>query len=625
MISGNKTLYKALAGVSVLALIACSEPAVEDDTTTDAAETATEETREAAGEPTVEEAEAFVADAEAKLAEMSERASVIAWTYSTDITPEHEQAYADIDAASTKLSVDLANGTKRFQDLDLPPVLQRKMNILRGGITIPAPSRDGAAQELAQLNTALSSAYSTGKIQFEGETVPQAETELLMRNLTDPAKLEEVWTKWREQAKPSRDEYAQMVELANAGARELGFDDVGQMWRSGYDMDADAFAAEVDRLWGQVRPLYENLQCHVKYKLNEEYGDEIVPLDQPIRADLLGNMWAQQWGSTYPRVKPETPATMTSIDLDALLVEADYTPVSMTETAEEFFTSLGFAPLPETFWERSQFVQPEDREVVCHASAWDLDNREDLRIKMCMTVGAEDFRTVHHELGHNFYQRAYMDQPHLFKNGANDGFHEAIGDMIALSITPEYMQQIGLLDDVPGTEGDLELLMQQALEKVAFLPFGLLVDKWRWQVFAGELTPETYNQGWWDLREEYQGIRPPNERPADAFDPGSKYHVPNNVPYMRYFLAHILQFQFYKAACDQVGWEGPLHRCSFYGSEEVGERFNAMMEMGQSQPWPDTLEMFTGTREMDGSAVIAYFAPLNEWLEEQNADRTCGW
>ncbi len=619
--TSTKLLTGALAGASLLVLAACEEK-TEAVKETAAPEVSAEP---ADAGPTTDDVKTFILEAEMELDRMFTRSSEINWQYATDITPEHEAAVAEDGAILTAKMVELANATKKFQGVDLPPALQRKVNILRGGITIPAPSTEGAAVELSNINTRLSSAYSTGKINFEGAEVPQNQTELLMRDLKDPAKLEEVWTKWRENAKVTKADYARMVEIANEGARELGYKDVGDMWRSGYDMDADAFAAETDRLWGQVEPLYKNLQCHVKYKLNEQYGDDVVPLDKPIRADILGNMWAQQWGPLYDNVKPEGASDENSVDLDALLEGKGYTPIKMVETGENFFSSLGFEPLPDTFWERSQFVKPEDREVVCHASAWDIDNREDIRIKMCINVDGEDFRTIHHELGHNYYQRAYKDQPLLFKSGAHDGFHEAIGDMIALSITPEYMKQIGLLEEVPGAEGDLPLLMQQALEKIAFLPFGLLVDKWRWQVFSGELTPDTYNDGWWALREQYQGIRPPNERPADAFDPGSKYHVPNNVPYTRYFLAHILQFQFYKAACDQIGWDGPLHRCSFYGAAEMGEKFNAMMEMGQSQPWPDTLELFTGTREMDGSAIISYFQPLMDYLEEENQDRQCGW
>ncbi|HEX7236931.1 MAG TPA: M2 family metallopeptidase, partial [Gammaproteobacteria bacterium] len=407
------------------------------------------------------------------------------------------------------------------------------------------------------------------------------------------------------------------------GAKELGFADVGALWRAGYDMPPDDFTVEVDRLWSQVKPLYDDLHCYVRGKLNEKYGDDVVPLDKPIRADLLGNMWAQSWGELYDFIAPADADT--GIDLNRLLVEEKYDPIKIVKTGEAFFSSLGFEPLPETFWERSQIVKPEGREVICHASAWDLDARDDVRIKMCAVVGAEDFRTVHHELGHNYYQRAYKDLPNIFRGGANDGFHEAIGDTITLSITPEYLRQIGLIDTVPDASKDIGLLLQQALDGVAFLPFGLLIDKWRWEVFSGELKPEQYNTGWWALREQYQGVRPPNERAADAFDPGAKYHIPGNTPYMRYFLARILQYQFYKAACQQAGWEGPLHRCSFYGSKEVGARFNAMLEMGQSKPWQDALEAFTGERQMDGSAILAYYAPLSAWLKQQNAGKTCGW
>ncbi|MBB5517647.1 M2 family metallopeptidase [Amphiplicatus metriothermophilus] len=576
-----------------------------------------------AGPATVEDARAFIDRVEKTYAELNEAAARTYWVQATYINYDTNWLATQMSEKLTQVAVDFANETKRFDGLDLPADLKRKMDMVRAGITLPAPTAEGAAGELAEITTRLSAVYSTGKIEFEGETVPQDETEVLMRTLRDPAKLAEVWTKWREVAKAMKADYVRLVEIANEGARELGFSDVGEMWRSGYDMEPDAFAEEVDRLWGQVKPLYDELHCHVRAKLNERYGDAVVPLDQPIRADLLGNMWAQSWAPLADIVAPEGAGE--PIDLDALLVEKGYTPEKMTRTAEAFFASLGFEPLPETFWERSQIVKPEGREVVCHASAWNLDDKDDLRIKMCTKVNAEDFRTLHHELGHNFYQRAYKEQSTLHRAGAHDGFHEAIGDMIALSITPEYLKQIGLIEEVPDADADLGLLMSRALDKIAFLPFGLVVDKWRWQAFSGALSPDQYNDGWWALRTQYQGIRPPAERGADAFDPGSKYHVPNNVPYMRYFLAHILQFQFYKAACDQIGWEGPLHRCSFYGSKEVGEKFKAMLEMGASRPWPEALEAFTGSRQMDGSAVVEYFAPLMDWLKEQNADRQCGW
>jgi peptidyl-dipeptidase A len=436
-----------------------------------------------------------------------------------------------------------------------------------------------------------------------------------------------MWTSWHTNVgAPMRQDYTRLVEIANQGATELGYKDVGALWRSKYDMPPDEFAALNDKLWSQVKPLYDQLHCYTRAKLNDKYGDAVQSKAGPIRADLLGNMWAQEWGNIYDIVAPKGAGDI-GYNLTDLLKQKKYTPEKIVRTGEQFFSSLGFAPLPESFWKRSMIIKPADREVVCHASAWNVDNVDDLRIKMCTKVNADDFVTVHHELGHNYYQRAYNKQPFLYLDSANDGFHEAIGDMIALSVTPEYLVQIGLLDKsrVPSADKDIGLLLNQAMDKVAFLPFGLLVDRWRWGVFNGEITPANYNQAWNQLRREYQGITPPVERTEAQFDPGAKYHVPASVPYTRYFLARILQFQFYKAACDQAGWKGPLHRCSFYGNKEVGRRLNAMLEMGASKPWPDALEAFTGTREMSGEAMIEYFRPLMSWLEQQNRGRRCGW
>jgi len=600
------------SALSVLLLVGCSGP--EKPPTPASAATSS---------PTAADAAAFVAKAEEEFHALDEEAARTAWVYNTYINYDTEWLAAQMDERRTELGVRYAAEARKYDGVVVPDDQRRKLDFLKRGVRLPAPQRPGAAKELAQITTRLSSRYSTGKIEFDGRTVSQSETEVLMRTLTDPAKLAEVWTQWHDTAAAQRADYARMVEIANEGAKDLGFADVGVLWRSNYDMTPDAFAAEVDRLWGQVKPLYDSLHCYVRAELNKKYGDAVVPLDRPIRADLLGNMWAQEWGPIYPRVAPA--GADAGIDLTKRLTAAKYDAKQMVKTGERFYTSLGFAPLPQTFWERSLIVKPADREVVCHASAWDVDDQDDLRIKMCTTVSEEDFRVVHHELGHNFYQRAYKNQPPLFRGGANDGFHEAIGDMVALSITPEYLKQIGLIDTVPDASKDVGLLLRRALDSVAFLPFGLLVDKWRWQVFAGELTPATYNDGWWKLRTQYQGVRAPAERPAEAFDAAAKFHVPDNTPYMRYFLARILQFQFYKAACEQIGWKGPLHRCSFYGAKDAGAKFNAMLEMGDSRPWPDALEAFTGTRQMDGSAIVAYFAPLKDWLDERNKGRTCGW
>jgi len=312
-------------------------------------------------------------------------------------------------------------------------------------------------------------------------------------------------------------------------------------------------------------------------------------------------------------------------DLTQILVDRHTSATEMVRYGERFFVSLGLDPLPTSFWERSMLVRPRDREVVCHASAWDLDFVDDLRIKMCTEITGEDFQTIHHELGHNYYQRAYSRQPFLFRESAHDGFHEAVGDTIGLSVTPEYLVRIGLLGTAPDASRDLGLLLQRALEKVAFLPFGLVVDRWRWEVFAGRITPAEYNRTWWEMSERYQGIRPPAPRGEEEFDPGAKFHVPANVPYMRYFLAHILQFQFHRALARAIGHRGPLHRASIYGSKEAGERLRTMLEMGSRNEWPDALEAVTGERRMDAQGLLDYFAPLQRWLEDQVRAGPKGW
>ena len=635
----RKILLSA-ASLAALGLVACQptadapEPVVTNPVNVSAERSAnTVETLTAAanagqenGPPTLQEAKEFLEQAEKDIVELRNYASKVYWVQANFITQDTNALAARAGAQAAKLSTRLANEAKRFNDLSLPGDMRRKMDGLKRGSDFPAPEKEGAAEDLAKIMTSLEAAYGTGEFEYKGESINLGEASDIIATSRDPKELQTIWEGWRTISPPMKNDYAKMVKIVNEGSRELGYADTGALWRGGYDMDGEAFIKEADRLWGQVKPLYDELHCNTRAALNEKYGDEIQPANAPIRADLLGNMWGQSWGNIYDMVAPEGGGK--GVDVTALLKEKGYDQLKMVQTAEKFFTSLGFNPLPDTFYERSLITKPRDREVVCHASAWDLDDMDDIRIKMCTKITGEDFVTVHHELGHSFYQRAYKNQPVFYKDGANDGFHEAIGDMIALSITPEYLVKIGLLDesDLPAEDADLALLMRQAMDKVAFLPFGLLVDQWRWKVFSGEYTPAEYNSGWWELREKYQGLRYPGEtRPSDAFDPGAKFHIPGNTPYMRYFLAHILQFQFHKAACDMAGFEGPLHRCSIYENEEVGQRFNAMMEMGASKPWPDALEAFTGTREMDGSAILEYFAPLMTYLKEENKDRTCGW
>jgi len=575
---------------------------------------------------TVDDARLFMEEAEQELLELWIATERAAWVKSNFISEDTEAiAAAELEKLMAR-TADLAYGASAFNDLDLPADLERKMRQIRTSLPLVAPRDEDKQAELSQISTSMESRYGKGKYcpgSRDGECLDLTAMSRILAESRDADELLDLWQGWRTISPPMREQYGRFVELANAGARELGFADLGELWRSGYDMPPGDFAVEVDRLWQQVRPLYDSLHCHVRARLAEAYGDDLVREGQPIPAHLLGNMWSQTWDNLYDLVGLDGGGS--GYDLTELLVAEGVDAVEMVRYGERFFTSLGFEPLPDTFWKRSLFTKPQDREVVCHASAWDLDMVDDLRIKICIDVTGEDFKTIHHELGHNFYQRAYAGQSPLHRNSANDGFHEGVGDTVALSITPEYLAKIDLLETVPGSEGDLELLMRMALEKVSFLPFGLLVDQYRWKVFSGEIGPEELNAGWWKLRRAYQGIAPPVPRSETDFDPGAKYHVPANVPYTRYFLAAILQFQFHRSVCDLAGYDGPLHRCSIYGNREAGARLIDMLEMGASRPWPDALEALTGQRKMDATAIVDYFAPLKSWLDEQNEGRTCGW
>ena len=578
----------------------------------------------------VADAEKFMAETEHELHELEIKESRAGWINANFITFDTNALTAE---AETQYAVALqkrALGARQFDGLDLPPDLARKYRLLKLNLSAPPPGDAAKASELTELKVGMKSTYGAGKYcrpnaEAEGGEECRGITALgkLMGTSRDPGELLDLWIGWRRISPPMRDNYARFVALSNEGARELGFEDTGVMWRSRYDLAPDAFAAEVDRLWEQVKPLYLALHTYVRTRLGETYGTDVVAPEAMIPAHLLGNMWAQDWLAIYDLVAP--PGDATAYELTDLLVAHEYDALKMVEGGESFFSSLGFAPLPGTFWERSLLTKPADRDVICHASAWSLDAEDDVRIKMCIEIDGEDFSTVHHELGHNYYQRAYKAQPFFFRGGANGGFHEAIGDAIALSITPEYLKQIGLLDEVPGPESDLGLLMQRALDKVSFLPFGVVLDKWRWQVFAGDVTPDEYNAAWWDLRNRYQGVVAPVTRTEADFDPGAKYHIPANVSYTRYFIASVLQFQFHRALCEASGFEGPLHRCSIYGSEAAGEKLIAMLELGKSLPSPEALYQLTGTHEMDATAILDYFAPLKAWLDEQNAGAVEGW
>ncbi|WP_199741736.1 M2 family metallopeptidase [Corallococcus sp. CA047B] len=573
------------------------------------------------------EAKQFAQKLNADLKQLWTRQATAEWIKSTYITDDTERNAASVNEEVMAYVNGAIKDSRRFDGLTLDADTARMLHLLRVSQTLPAPANATQRAELAATAAKLEGLYGKGKYCGKDGKAKCRDLEELsdvMAESRDEAALLDAWQGWHSISRPMRPLYTQLVNLSNAGAKDIGFSDLGTLWRSSYDMPPAEFEQEAQRLWGQVKPMYDELHCYVRGRLAKQYGEAKVPAGKPIPAHLLGNMWAQEWNNIYPLVEPFPGQA--DLDVSATLVKQGYDSQKMVKLGEKFFTSLGLKPLPQTFWERSQFTKPKDRDVVCHASAWDVTYENDLRIKMCIKPTEEDLVTIHHELGHNYYYTYYYKLPVLFQAGANDGFHEAIGDALTLSITPAYLQQAGLLSAVEKNDKNvINLQLKDALEKVAFLPFGLLVDQWRWDVFSGKVKPADYNKSWWAMRQKYQGVSAPSARTEQDFDPGAKYHVPSNVPYTRYFLARILQFQFHKALCEAAGIKGPLHECSIYGNKAAGQRLQAMLELGSSKPWPEALSAMTGGKQMDATPMLEYFAPLRRWLQEQNKGQKCGW
>ena len=551
------------------------------------------------------------------------------WISSNFITHDSQKVIADYGTRYTLKSLERSREASFFDDVSTSVEKRRMLNILKSSFVMPPPLNKELASELSSITTSLEAMYGSGEHCYEDGTCYDLEAfESIIDNSRDPKELLRAWQGWHEIGKPMRPMYMRMVDIGNQGSRDLGYEGLSDLWFSKYDMPADDFLNEIDRVWEEVKPLYDALHCHVRAKLNEHYGDDLVPESGPLPVHLLGNMWGQSWSNIYDLVYTEE-SQQNSVNVSKIIEEKGLDEIDMVKYAEDFFLSIGFEPLPDTFWERSLFVKPRDRSVVCHASAWNLDPaNNDLRIKMCIEKNEEDFVTIHHELGHIFYYQAYNHLPTLFQGGANDGFHEAFGDLLTLSITPDYLTKINFITEeeaLAAKEDPIGLLMKQALDGVVVVPWALMLDKWRSGVFNGEVDETNLNSSWWKLREYYQGITTSTERSEDFFDPGAKYHIPGNTPYTRYYLARIMQYQFHEALCNEIEFDGLLHECSIYGSEKAGDRIISTMAMGESLPWQDAFENLTGSRKLSGKSILNYYAPLMEWLDEQNINRTCGW
>ena len=579
--------------------------------------------------PSNHELEEFLANVETENKKDGPVIYSASWISSNFITYDSQKVIADYGTKSTLKSLERSREAASFDGLDTSKENQRMLNILKSSFVMPPPLDEELASELSEITTSLEAMYGSGEYCFDDEECYDLEAfESIIDNSRDPKELLRAWEGWHEIGKPMKPMYMRMVDIGNQGSVDLGYEGLSDLWFSKYDMPAEDFLDDTDRVWSEVKPLCDALHCHVRAKLNEHYGDEVISKTGPLPVHMLGNMWGQSWSNIYDLVYEEKPDSK-YIDVTKIINEKSLSEIEMVEYAEDFFISMGFKPLPKTFWERSLFVKPRDRSVVCHASAWNLDPaNNDLRIKMCIEKNEEDFITIHHELGHIFYYQAYNHIPTVFQAGANDGFHEAFGDLLTLSITPDYLVDIGFIseDDAEEAKQDpIGLLMKQALDGVVIVPWALMLDKWRSGVFDGEIDESNLNSSWWSLREEYQGINTSYERSENYFDPGAKYHIPGNTPYTRYYLASIMQYQFHEALCNLIDYDGYLHECSIYGNKEAGDRIISTMAMGQSLPWQEAFENLTGSRQLSGKSIMNYYAPLKEWLDEENKNRTCGW
>ena len=579
--------------------------------------------------PSNQDLEEFLANVESENKKDGPVIYSASWISSNFITYDSQKVIADYGTKSTLKSLERSREAASFDGLDTSKENQRMLNILKSSFVMPPPLDEELASELSEITTSLEAMYGSGEYCFDDEECYDLEAfESIIDNSRDPKELLRAWEGWHEIGKPMKPMYMRMVDIGNQGSVDLGYEGLSDLWFSKYDMPAEDFLDDTDRVWSEVKPLYDALHCHVRAKLNEHYGDEVISKTGPLPVHMLGNMWGQSWSNIYDLVYEEKPDSK-YIDVTKIINEKSLSEIEMVEYAEDFFISMGFKPLPKTFWERSLFVKPRDRSVVCHASAWNLDPaNNDLRIKMCIEKNEEDFITIHHELGHIFYYQAYNHIPTVFQAGANDGFHEAFGDLLTLSITPDYLVDIGFIseDDAEEAKQDpIGLLMKQALDGVVIVPWALMLDKWRSGVFDGDIDESNLNSSWWSLREEYQGINTSYERSENYFDPGAKYHIPGNTPYTRYYLASIMQYQFHEALCNLIDYDGYLHECSIYGNKEAGDRIISTMAMGQSLPWQEAFENLTGSRQLSGKSIMNYYAPLKEWLDEENKNRTCGW
>ncbi len=569
---------------------------------------------------------AFIVRAEQELTLADAANQRAQWVNQTNLNEDTNWLAARASERFTAVQMNLARTAATYRSRDIDPIIARKLALLAVAVRSPAPPSSDQAGQWADLRTRLVARYNQQRV-VDGERMlgSYGEVRHAMETTRDPEALLHLWHEWHAVGHDLEDDYARYVALSRQGAQSLGFHDVGELWRSVYDMSPTEMAADTERLWAEIRPLYAALHCHTRAALSKAYGAGVQAPAGPIRIELTRNPMGMYWVGAYDLLATGLPTP--GYDLDHLLESHPSSGEALAHYADRFWTSTGLPAMPASFWTRSLFDKPSDRTVACSGSAAIVGDPTDVRLKMCVGNNALDFSTVHHEVGHAVYALAYQEQPYLFRGAANDAFHEAVADLGALSITPAYLQAIGIITpaEALGADQDLGLLLRMALQRVTFLPFSLIVDRWRWQVYAGAVPPAQYDATWWSLVAQYQGLMPGETRPEGSFDIAALPHITSDISYIRYFYAYLIEFQLFKAACDAAGWTGPLHRCSLYGNAAAGAHLRPMLAMGASRPGADALEAGTGARRVSAEGLLAYFAPLRAYLDAQNQERQCGW
>ncbi|KAG9486097.1 hypothetical protein GDO78_008918, partial [Eleutherodactylus coqui] len=586
------------------------------------------------------DAQKFLEEYQREAEPRSYQANLAQWEYNTNITTENadkmnaaaatwSEFYKNASDLSAQYPIDdVTNDTVKLQLIYLGN---------KGSAILP---NDKYARLNAILNE-MSTIYSTQTVCSPDGTRCLAFEPGLDQIMLDSTNYEErlwAWEGWRAEAgKKMRKLYEEYVDLENEAARLNGYQDYGDYWRGNYktltndieySYDGNDLLNDVNSTFYKILPLYKDLHAYVRSRLQEKYGSDYISSEGGLPAHLLGDMWGRFWTNLYPLVVPY-PNTE-SIDVTDTMVAEKWTVDRMFKEAEKFFESVNLFRLNDNFWNNSMLQEPSDgRKVVCHPTAWDM-GMNDFRIKMCSKVNMEDFLTVHHEMGHIQYDMAYHHLPMLLRSGANEGFHEAVGEIMSLSAaTPEHLKSLQLLPSsfIETEETKINFLLRQALTIVGTLPFTYMLELWRWRVFSGEIPKDKWMQTWWDMKREMVGVVEPVGHDESYCDPAALFHVANDYSFIRYYTRTIYQFQFQDALCKIANRSNPLYSCDITNSTAAGDKLRSMLELGNSKPWTEALKSITGGTKIDVQPLLNYFEPLHTWLRNNNTakNRTVGW